>query len=496
MKNQNIKYFLICVCLLRRAAGSNNNKKRNEKAERIKVANIPDGEYDPAVWGRVYPYEYEAWLETKEARPEGLSKYKRGWDTDKITYDRLSEFPFLALLFNGWGFGVEYNEPRGHYYMLSDQVEIDRSRVGSGGVCLTCKTPYMQKFVDENGPKFFKMPYMDARNMIPEKHRNLGVACIDCHDNRTMSLEVNRWTIKTALKKIRKKDLSRHEMRLVVCAQCHVSYSIPKGKNKESLDVVFPWGGSRWGNISIENIIADIRSHPSYREWKQKVTGFKLAFIRHPEFEFFTRQSVHFKAGLSCADCHMPFKRVGANKISNHNVMSPLKDNLRACVKCHPQTTKRLKEQVIEIQDRTVSLFNRAGYALATSAKLFEMVHKFQKKGKNIDTTIYKKAKDFYLESFYRVVFIGAENSVGFHNPTEAGRILGDAISFAGKVESLLRQSLTAEGVAVPVHISLELSKYLNGRGKKKLMFQAKQEIRDPFNVQDKILPRKFLGLK
>ena len=49
----------------------------------------------------------------------------------------------MALLFNGWGFGVEYNEPRGHYYMLIDQLEIDPSRLKAGGVCLTCKSPYV-----------------------------------------------------------------------------------------------------------------------------------------------------------------------------------------------------------------------------------------------------------------------------------------------------------------------------------------------------------------
>ena len=53
--------------------------------------------------------------------------------------------------------------------------------------------------------------------------------------------------------------------------------------------------------------------------------------------------------------------------------------------------------------------------------------------GKNIDKAMYDKAKDFYEEAFYRVTYIGAENSVGFHNPTEAQRNLGDAIAFARK---------------------------------------------------------------
>ena len=57
----------------------------------------------------------------------------------------------MALLFNGFGFGVEYNEPRGHAYMVIDQLDIDAGRVKAGGVCLTCKTPYAPKLEKEMG---------------------------------------------------------------------------------------------------------------------------------------------------------------------------------------------------------------------------------------------------------------------------------------------------------------------------------------------------------
>ena len=64
----------------------------------------------------------------------------------------------MALLFNGWGFGVEYNEPRGHHYMLIDQLEIDPSRLKAGGVCLTCKTPYAPKLKKEMGAELLQRP--------------------------------------------------------------------------------------------------------------------------------------------------------------------------------------------------------------------------------------------------------------------------------------------------------------------------------------------------
>ena len=75
--------------------------------------------------------------------------------------------------------------------------------------------------------------------------------------------------------------------------------------------------------------------------------------------------------------------------------------------------------------------------------------HKAQAEGKKIDQGLYDQAKDLYLEAFYRMNYIGAENSVGFHNPTEAGRICGDSVALAEKSEALLRQALAKAGVDV-----------------------------------------------
>jgi nitrite reductase (cytochrome c-552) len=226
----------------------------------------------------------------------------------------------------------------------------------------------------------------------------------------------------------------------------------------------------------------------------QSVTGFKVGFIRHPEYEFFTNNSVHSKANVSCADCHMPYMRVGANKVSDHNVTSPLKAGMKACQQCHSQAPEWLASQVVAIQDRTVSMMNRAGYAEAVTAKMFEAVHKAQKEGKTIDQGLYDKAKDLYLEALYRVIFIGAENSVGFHNPTEAGRICTDALAMANKAESLLRQAMTKAGIEVPVNLNLEMAKYLNDRGVKKLKFRPELEMKDPFGTQEMITPTASLG--
>ena len=454
-----------------------------KKAEQVKAVEIPDGTVDPAVWGKNYPAEYETWKKTAEATPEGKSKYKKGNDGGKV-YDKLSEYPFAALLFNGWGFGIEYNEPRGHVQMMKDQAEVDPSRVKAGGSCLTCKTPYAPQLAEKHGLNYFSASYKDAVAMIPKEHQELGVSCIDCHDNKDMSLKISRgFTLNKALQKIGvdQTRFTNQDKRSLVCAQCHVTYTIPKSADMKSQDVFFPWDGSKWGKISIENIIKKIRSDKSYGEWTQAVTGFKMAFIRHPEFEMYSNNSVHWMAGVACADCHMPYTKVGSRKIADHRIMSPLKNDFKACQQCHPESPEWLKNQVIAIQDRAASQYIRSGYALATVAKLFELVHKEQAAGRQIDKNLYDLAKDSYEEGFYRNLFFGAENSIGFHNPTEAMRVLGDATMYAGKAEAMLRQALTKAGVDVPVKVDLELGKYTNNRGTKKLMFKPEQELKDPY---------------
>jgi nitrite reductase (cytochrome c-552) len=458
------------------------------KPEPVKTVTIPANEIDPEVWGKAYPTEYELWKKTEEPTA-AKSVYKRGWDADKVTYDKLSEFPYLALLFNGWGFGVEYNEPRGHAYMMVDQQEVDQSRTKAGGVCLSCKTPYAPQLQKAKGNDYYAKPYKEVLAAIPEQHRKLGVACIDCHDHKDMSLKISRdFTLTAALKDIGREpgSITRQEKRSLVCAQCHVTYNIPKDKDMKSVGLFFPWQNSKWGAITVEDVIKKIRSDDSYREWTQKVTGFKLGFIRHPEFEFFSNNSVHWKAGAACGDCHMPYTKVGVNKVSDHRVMSPLKSDLKACVQCHSEGPEWLKGQVTAIQERTVALLNRSGYATATVAKLFEMANKAKAEGRNIDQALYDQAKDYYEEAFYRNIYIGAENSVGFHNPTEALRNLGDATAFAGKAEGLLRQALAKAGVDVPIKVDLELKKYLDSRGEKKLMGHPEFEVKDPTNVQER----------
>ena len=453
------------------------------KTEPMKLTAIDDGTIDPAEWGKVYPIHFQLWKQTGEPTPAGKSKYKKGYDVGEDRRDKLDEYPFLALLYNGWGFGSEYREPRGHYFMVQDQLEVDPGRVKAGGSCLTCKTPYAPILEKQMGKAYFSTPYKEVLAKLPKDQQTLGVACIDCHDNRGMALKISRgFTLGKALKTmgVDESKLSKQNMRTLVCAQCHVSYMITKDKEMHSTDVVFPWAGSTVGNITIENIIKQIKSSPANGEWTQSVTGFKLGFIRHPEYELYSNNSPHWLNDVSCADCHMPTITKDGQKVSDHRIMSPLKNDLIACAACHSEKPQELREKILAIQDATMTVYLKAGYATATVAKLFEMANKAEASGKKLDKSLYSQAREQYEQAFYRVIFIGAENSTGFHNPKETMRVLGDAAKFAATADAQVRQLLAGAGVSVPEKIDLELAKYTNNRGARKIMFKPEHEIKAP----------------
>lgn len=124
-----------------------------------------------------------------------------------------------------------------------------------------------------------------------------------------------------------------------------------------------------------------------------------------------------------------------------------MKKNMKACLQCHNQSADWMKQQVLNIQDRVNHLFTKAGYALARAALIIE---KAEQHG-NTDKVLLKKAKEIYEEAYYRNTWIGAENSMGFHNPAEALRVLGDAIDQGREAEMLAREALLKAGVTPPV---------------------------------------------
>ncbi|MEM6675886.1 MAG: ammonia-forming cytochrome c nitrite reductase subunit c552, partial [Planctomycetota bacterium] len=105
---------------------------------------------------------------------------------------------------------------------------------------------------------------------------------------------------------------SRQEMRSFTCGQCHVEYYCA---NKDTLN--FPWDhGLKMEDLERvweERVFADGTEFFDYEHGENGGPVFK---VQHPEFELWS-QGIHARSGVSCADCHMPYERVGAAKMSN-----------------------------------------------------------------------------------------------------------------------------------------------------------------------------------
>jgi nitrite reductase (cytochrome c-552) len=122
----------------------------------------------------------------------------------------------------------------------------------------------------------------------------------------------------------------------------------------------------------------------------------------------------------------MPYKREGAMKVSDHWVRSPLTNVSRACQACHPYSEDEIAGRVDAIQNRTHALLNRSAAALTD---LLDAVVAAKKAG----ATEAQLAPIFGLQrkAQWRVDFVAAENSMGFHAPQETARVLAEAIDYA-----------------------------------------------------------------
>ncbi len=386
----------------------------------LKVVQISNTELDPAVWGKNFPYEYDFFLKMKDTTittPFGGS----------VKYSKLERDPALVRLWAGYPFSVDYNKARGHYYALTDQLETKRIQVVSQpGACANCHAAEAPQLIAQMGwENFNHTPYNDLKDKL-----HTGTSCADCHDPQTMNLRVTRPAFVNAMKArgIDVSQATRQEMRTYVCAQCHVEYYFA-GDNKV---LTFPWTEG----LSIDNIDA-YYDKIQFKDWVHKDTGAPMLKMQHPEFEIWS-SSIHARSGVACADCHMPYVREGAIKVSDHWVRSPLTDISRACQSCHRESEEELKTRVVNIQQTTRDLTLRTESALTNA---IDAIVGAQKSGAS-DAEL-ADARQLHRKADMRWDFVSSENSTGFHSPQETARILAVAIDLARQAQ------LDAERVTV-----------------------------------------------
>ena len=122
----------------------------------------------------------------------------------------------------------------------------------------------------------------------------------------------------------------------------------------------------------------------------------------------------------------MPYMRDGATKVSDHWVRSPLLNVQRACLTCHHVSEEEMKERVDSIQSRNHELLQNAGAALMD---LLDAILVAREEGATDEQVA--PALELQRKAQWRLDYIAAENSMGFHAPQEAARVLGIAADLA-----------------------------------------------------------------
>lgn len=470
-----------------------NITRRKMEAERpvLRVVEITESTVDPAVWGQNFPREYDGYIRTSD-NARARFKWSEGRPPeaeppaapDDKAESKLRSDPRLTTIFKGYAFAIDYRERRGHAFMLHDQRETERvKQKPQPGACLSCHASNVVAYREvglkngaagtlsdplnsENGQmQLFTgwehvnaLSYADATQLVGHP-----IACVDCHDPKTMALRITRPAFIEGIARLaassepvphfpsierwRRGDrkvpynpselASRQEMRSMSCGQCHVEYYFHGDKKR----LTFPWHNG----LKIEQAEAYYDS-TGWNDWTHADSGAGVLKAQHPEFELWS-QGIHARSGVSCADCHMPYKREGAMKYTDHQVQTPLAHVNLSCQPCHNYSETEIFSRVDQIHKRTKALLDRAEIAVV---ELIEGIKTARANGGTDEQLA--AARKLQRQAQWRTDYINAENSMGFHAPAETLRILGEAIDFARQgLTDLARRGLSPQASSQPV---------------------------------------------
>jgi nitrite reductase (cytochrome c-552) len=434
-------------------------RKAEAKNPYVRLVEVDENTTDPEKWGVNWPREHDTYKRTAIAT---RTRFGGHGGSEALPEQKIERDPWLKRMFLGYAFSIDYRDRRGHAYMLEDQEKTERLTKPQSGSCLHCHASIMPLYRELGGGdamKGFEESYTYSYKDLNKKLHDMGhafpVSCVDCHVPNTMQLRVTRPGFVNGIRALAESEApvphlpsverwregsrekpydanaeaSRSEMRSFVCGQCHVEYYCGTG-----MPLTFPWGRGLTAE-AVEQFWNEttLGEGKRFLDYRHAESGAEILKAQHPEFELWS-QGIHARSGVSCADCHMPYQRDGATKVSDHWVRSPLLNIARACQTCHRVSEDEMKARVDQIQQRNFDLLQRGGAALMD---LLDAVALAKSQGATEEDL--KEALEYQRKAQWRLDFIAAENSMGFHAPQEAARVLGEAADYArrGQVAAL-----------------------------------------------------------
>ncbi len=381
-------------------------------------------------WGKNYPREYDTWRKTKNM--DFSSKH-----LGNTPEDVLESRPEMVVLWAGYAFSRDYSAPRGHMHAIDDVTNTLRTGTPDGdtkdmqpSTCWSCKSPDVPRLMQEKGlAEYYKAPWSASGAEIVNP-----IGCADCHEPETMQLAISRPALIEAFERQGKdiEDATPQEMRSLVCAQCHVEYYF-KGDGKY---LTFPWDGG----MTVE-AMEEYFDNAEYADWTHSLSRTPMIKAQHPDYELFT-MGPHGQRGLSCADCHMPYRSEGGVKYSDHQVVSPLKNIESTCQTCHRDSEAKLMAYVYEYQDKALEIRDRVEVELSKAHILAKTAWD---SGANEATM--QPVLSLIRAAQWRWDYAVASHGGSFHAPVETQRILAHSLDKSLQAQLVLQKVLFGLGV-------------------------------------------------
>lgn len=376
-----------------------------------------------------FPRQYQTWTETAQ------TDFKSQFNGSEAV-DVLAQRPEMVILWAGYAFSKDYTTPRGHMYAIEDVTRT--LRVGSPTVtgkepqpatCWVCKSPDVPRMMQELGVAEF---YKNKWSAMGEEIVN-PIGCSDCHDSETMNLHISRPALVEAFER-QGRDISKatpQEMRSLVCAQCHVEYYF-RGDGKY---LTFPWDKG----FTMEDMEAYYDEH-RYYDYIHTLSKAPILKAQHPDYEI-SQMGIHGQRGVSCADCHMPYKSEGGLKFSDHHIQSPLNMIDRTCQVCHRESEETLRNNVYERQRKANETRNRLEQELAKAHLEAQFAWQHGAKEEQMH-----EALQLIRQAQWRWDFGVASHGASFHAPQEIQRILSHGLDRAQQARLAIHKVLANNG--------------------------------------------------
>ncbi|WP_294447283.1 ammonia-forming cytochrome c nitrite reductase subunit c552 [uncultured Mailhella sp.] len=420
---------------------------------------LPANTLDASKFEKAFPLQYASYRQNDESSVmteyKGSVNFRKNDNVNPLPRGFHAAQPYLKNLWLGYPFMYEYNEARGHTYAVKDILDIDRinrySPDGKGNMpttCWNCKVPAISQWVAAEGDGVWSRDFNEYRTKVDVM--NESISCATCHDTTTMELQLYSIPLKDWLARSGKDwaTLSRNEKRSLVCGQCHVEYYFTHKDNGPAGKPVFPWDNGFDPEDMYEYYNTHGANNGPFTDFVHAVSGVNIIKAQHPEYETW-QNGPHGAAGVSCADCHMPYVKQDGKKYSSHWWTSPLKDpELTACRTCHSDKTPEfLRARVHDIQEKTYRQLLKAQETSVKAHEAVRLANEFTGERNANYESLMAAARENVRKGQFFWDLISAENSVGFHNPAKALDTLMSSMGYSQKAIDLCIEATNA-GIA------------------------------------------------